>query len=79
MRVFKVADGTSWIAKLDVAEHASAEPPRTGWEAIVFEMDALTGRQRLVYRPSGWLEGASIDDLVEALEEGLTVRARWGE
>jgi len=79
MRVFKVMDGTSWIAKLDEGEHATAQAPKTGWEAIVFEMDVVTGRRRLVYRPSGWLQGASVDDLVEALEEGVTVRAHWGE
>jgi hypothetical protein len=35
--------------------------------------------QRLVYRPAGWLTQASTIELAAALEEGVFVRARWGE
>jgi hypothetical protein len=78
MRVFKVSDGTSWVARLhDGAEHAPAAE-RAGWEAILFTADPVAVAQRLVYRPAGWLAAATLDELVAALEEGVLVRARWG-
>jgi hypothetical protein len=78
MRVFKVADGTSWTAKLH-DPGPPADGKRTGWEAILFEVIPAASAQRLVYRPAGWLQDASPADLVEALEEGVAIRVRWGE
>jgi hypothetical protein len=75
MRVFKVADGTSWVARLHETETGAAAA-RSRWQAILFETPRAG--QRLVYRPSGWLQTATPDDLVAALEEGMGVRTRWG-
>lgn len=80
MKVFKVADGTSWVARLhDATDDSAAVNARTGWEAIVFEARPDAVAQRLVYRPHGWLATASPADLTAALEEGLAIRVRWGD
>jgi hypothetical protein len=77
MRVFKVSDGTSWVARVhDPAEHEGAAA-KTGWEAVVFESKPSDVAQ-LVYRPNGWLEGATMEELVAALREGVAIRVRWG-
>jgi hypothetical protein len=79
MRVFKVSDGSSWVARLhDSTEDGSARM-RIGWEAILFEQEPAHVAQRLVYRPPGWLADASAEELATALEEGVAVRVRWGE
>jgi hypothetical protein len=79
MRVFRIADGTSWVARRhDAADDATATG-RTGWEAIVFETGPDAVAQRLVYRPNGGLEAASAVDLAEALQEGVAIRVRWGD
>ncbi|HYZ89383.1 MAG TPA: hypothetical protein VE620_08830 [Myxococcales bacterium] len=79
MRVFKVADGTSWVAKLhDGSDHDAPAPDRVGWEVILFLADPAAVAERLVYRPAGWLAHATLEELVAALEEGVVVRARWG-
>jgi hypothetical protein len=78
MRVFKVADGTSWVAKLQDPSDAP-EASHNGWEAVLFELTPAASAQRLVYRPAGWLQEATLSDLVEALEEGVAVRVRWGD
>jgi hypothetical protein len=78
MRIFKVADGTSWVARLhDRSDSSSAN--RIGWEAILFEATPGSVAQRLVYRPAGWLKDASVSELAAALDEGFAVRVRWGE
>lgn len=78
MRVFRLVDGTSWVARVhDAPEDPSAV--RAGWEAILFEHSPGAVAQRLVYRPAGWLQHATPGDLAEALEEGVAVRVRWGE
>jgi hypothetical protein len=78
MRVFKRSDGTSWVARLqDGAEGAADASGRVGWEAIVFEAGPADVAQRLVYRPAGWLDAASPEELAAALEEGVLVRTRW--
>ena len=77
MRVFKVADGTSWVARV----HDSAVPattPRAGWEAIVFQSRPSQVAQ-LVYRPTGWLDGATPAELAAALEDSVAIRVRWGD
>ncbi|HEX6306960.1 MAG TPA: hypothetical protein VFZ69_02165 [Longimicrobiales bacterium] len=80
MRVFKVADGTSWVARLhDAVDDAGAVRTRTGWEAVVFEGGPSAVAQRLVYRPNGWLAAATPADLAQALEEGVPIRVRWGD
>jgi hypothetical protein len=80
MKVFKVADGTSWMARLhDTADDAEAIGARTGWEAVVFESGPSAVAQRLVYRPHGWLATATPAELAEALEEGISIRVRWGD
>ena len=77
MRVFRLSDGTSWVARLhDSAEDGVAEE-RAGWEAIVFQ-SAPSEVAQLVYRPNGWLAGATPEDLAAALEDGVAIRVRWG-
>lgn len=78
MRVFKVADGTSWSARLHDATDDSAATARTGWEAILFE-SGPGAAAKLVYRPHGWLLAATPADLEEALAEGVAIRVRWGD
>lgn len=77
MRVFKVQDGTSWVARPD-GQPPSMEGATAGWEAILFEKGAA-GFARLVYRPAGWLQNATEEELAAALAEAEAVRARWGE
>jgi hypothetical protein len=76
VRVFKLSDGTSWVARL----HDEGELSRqgSGWQAILFEAAPAGATPRLVYRPTGWLDGASQAELVDALDEGVAVRVRWG-
>jgi hypothetical protein len=76
MRVFRLADGTSWVARPVEGEEMD-QPGGSGWSMIVFEESPPTSAQRLVYRPPGWLDQATLPDLVAALEEGVSVRLRW--
>jgi hypothetical protein len=80
MRVFKMSDGTSWVARLhDGAEDGDDDvAQRIGWEAVVFDSTPASVAQRLVYRPAGWLAAATVAELAAALEEGVAVRLRWG-
>jgi len=78
MRVFRISDGSSWTARVQEGATDVVAEPRPGYDAIVFDADPVAATQRLVYRPPGWLEQASVADLVAALEEGVVVRARWG-
>lgn len=76
MRVFKVKDGSSWLARPEDAPAGDARP-RCGWESILFEQQPA-GTARLVYRPAGWLAAATEAELAAALAEGESIRARWG-
>jgi hypothetical protein len=79
MRIFK-ADGKNWIAHLHDAPDASGSiDERVGWEVIQFDTQPPGSVQRITYRPAGWLQNASIADLIDALREGDTVRAAWRE
>jgi hypothetical protein len=78
MRVFKMADGSSWIARLhDEPEERGRQG--VGWQAILFEASPGAVAQRLVYRPPGWLAEATTEELAAALDEGLSIRVRWGD
>jgi hypothetical protein len=77
MRVFKVADGTSWTARVE-DDQPSPAAQRVGWQAVVFQDSVHAAVQRLVYRPPGWLREATPVDLAAALEESVAVRLRWG-
>lgn len=79
MRVFRLADGSSWVAKLHDRSESEETRARVGWQAILFEASPHGVAQRLVYRPPGWLDGASPEELAAALEEGVAVRVRWGD
>jgi hypothetical protein len=80
MRVFKLSDGTSWVARLhDGSDVESDVTERVGWEAVVFDASPAVLAQRLVYRPAGWLTSATVAELAAALEEAVSVRVRWGE
>jgi hypothetical protein len=79
MKKFKI-DGKEWIAQLhDLPAAKTAEEPRAGWEVVQFDTQPSSNTQRISYRPVGWLAQASIAELVDALREGATVRARWHE
>jgi hypothetical protein len=77
MRVFKVADGTSWVARLHDSADEAGPAPKAGWEAVVFQ-SVPSHVAQLVYRPSGWLELATAEELARALADGQTIRVRWG-
>ena len=77
MRVFKF-NGKEWIAQIhDGLEQDDGAETRVGWEVVQFDTKAGGSVQRIAYRPAGWLQKASIDELVDALHEGDTVRAAW--
>ena len=78
MRVFKLSDGSSWIAKIHEASDGMASPA-AGWDTILFQQDPDAFGQRLVYRPRGWLTSATSAELAAALEEGVAIRVRWGD
>jgi hypothetical protein len=68
------------LARLhDATDDAQAVSERTGWEAVVFQSGPHAVAQRLVYRPHGWLAAATPAELAEALEEGVSIRVRWGD
>jgi hypothetical protein len=80
MRVFKVSDGTSWMARLhETTDDGTPVTSGTGWQAILFETGPGAAAQRLVYRPHGWLADATPQDLEAALDEGVSIRVRWGD
>jgi hypothetical protein len=76
MRVFKL-EGQNWVAAIH--DGAEKEGERVGWEVIQFDTQPAGTIQRISYRPAGWLHNASVQELIEALLEGETVRARWRE
>ena len=78
MRTFLSEDGKSWIAKLhDGLEATAIFDARAGWEIVQFDSTPPGTVQRITYRPSGWLANASIQELIDALREGESVRATW--
>ena len=78
MRSFVNGDGRGWKARLDDGlPDASGSPRRVGWEAVLFETTPPGRTQKIAYRPAGWLSSAPVEDLVQALQEAIAVRARW--
>ncbi|MGQ0562629.1 MAG: hypothetical protein ACT443_12235 [Gemmatimonadota bacterium] len=78
MRTFTGEDGKSWTARIhDGLEERTVIQTRTGWEVIQFDTTPPGSVQRITYRPSGWLANATIQELIDALREGDTVRASW--
>jgi hypothetical protein len=76
MRIFRV-DGKDWIAQLHVGHPAGSTSVRAGWDVIQFDTKPSGSVQRIAYRPIGWLQNASITDLIDAMREGESVRAAW--
>jgi hypothetical protein len=78
MRNFKSEDGKTWVARIhDGLDAKAGVDTRTGWEVIQFDTEPPGSYQRITYRPSGWLHNASLQELIQALKEGETVRASW--
>ena len=71
MRSFKL-DGQNWIAQIHDGKEASL-----GWEVIQFDTEPGGSTQKISFRPAGWLGNASIQELIDALKEGDSVRASW--
>jgi hypothetical protein len=77
-RTFTAEDGKSWVARIhDGVEIRRPLDERTGWEVVQFDPTPPGTVQRITYRPAGWLAKASIQDLIQALQEGETVRTTW--
>ena len=77
-RAFTAADGKSWVARIhDGVEIRRPLDERAGWEVVQFDPNPPGEVQRITYRPAGWLANASIQDLIQALQEGETVRTTW--
>ena len=77
MRLFKL-DGKDWVAQLhDLPDEKAAPEPRPGWEVIQFDTRPSGTTQRISYRPVGWLAQATIEELIDALREGESVRATF--
>ena len=78
MRIFSSEDGRNWVAKIhDGLDATGSIDNRTGWEVIQFDTDPPGTYQKITYRPSGWFSNATIQELIEALQEGESVRASW--
>lgn len=75
--MFLSEDGKTWIARLHDGIAKSEVGTRTGWEVIQFDPEQAGTVQRITYRPAGWLNNATIQDLIAALREGDSVRASW--
>lgn len=78
MRTFKL-DGKSWVAHIHNSADNAVDGGRIGWEVVQFDTDPSGSTQRITYRPAGWLNQASVQQLIDALREGETVRAAWRE
>ena len=77
MRKFN-ADGKEWVAQIhDGLDESATVEVRVGWEVVQFDTQPPGNVQRITYRPSGWLNNASIAELIDALREGDSVRAAW--
>jgi hypothetical protein len=61
----------------DGDETAGGVLARVGWEALLFDSGEFGGEQRFVYRPAGWLHGATDADLGRALQEAESIRTSW--
>lgn len=77
MRTFTSEDGTIWVARLHDGLSDAGSEVRVGWEIIEFDTRTPGSTQRIAYRPSGWLNNATIQELIAALREGDAVRAKW--
>ena len=78
MRKFSSEDGKTWVAKIhDGLEVRRPLDERSGWEVVQFDPADSIAVQKITYRPAGWLAGASIKDLIDALHEGEAVRTTW--
>jgi hypothetical protein len=78
MRTFTSEDGKIWVARIhDGMNEDAVVDSRTGWEVIQFDTEPDANYQRITYRPSGWLSNASLQELIDALREGESVRASW--
>jgi hypothetical protein len=77
MRMFKSEDGKTWVAKIHDGLAKTDGGSRTGWEIIQFDTEPSANYQRISYRPSGWLNDATVQDLIAALREAESVRASW--
>ena len=75
MRTFTSEDGKSWIARIHDGQEDAGGQERVGWEVIQFDTEPPGTIQRISYRPSGWLNHASIQELIAALLEGEIGRA----
>lgn len=73
MREFRAEDGQAWRARLEAGPTADG-----AWEIVLFEPHTEAEMQRIVYRPSGWLQSAAVQELIAALQEAEAVRTRWG-
>jgi len=79
MRTFASVDGHHWGVRIaDGAGEHRVDPAAVGWEAILFELSEPEDRQRLTYRPVGWFDAATDQELESALAESEIVRTRWG-
>ena len=78
MRNFKL-DGKEWVAQIHDPATNPTRPVtvQAGWEVIQFDTHPPGNITKVTYRPPGWLTNASIQELIEALKEGETVRASW--
>lgn len=76
MRISVQLEGKTWVVRLDEGVSADAPEQRVGWEAVIFETDPPSV-QRVVYRPAGWLNLATPNELTAALGEADAVRTRW--
>lgn len=78
MRYFKSQDERIWTIRLD-EELASVSgfPRRVGWEAVLFETQSPGNSQRIAFRPMGWLNQATAEELARALNEAEAVRTHW--
>ena len=73
MRTFKL-DGKNWVAQIHDGTNKEAS---IGWEVIQFDTEPGGATQKISYRPAGWLGNASIQELIDALKEGESVRTTW--
>jgi hypothetical protein len=78
MREFTTMNGRNWSVRLDDGlADASGFQRRVGWEVVLFVTVPPGGTQKIVHRPSGWLDHASLADLEYALAEAESVRTHW--
>lgn len=78
MRTFKI-DGKEWVAKIHDPATNPTRPAdvQAGWEIVQFDTQPPGNIKKITYRPPGWLNNASIQELIQAMLEGESVRAGW--